>query len=147
MNSLRQAAQQPAAARADRRRLAVHRHVEHRERAAEIFDDPLQAEADAKNRQLPLHQQIEGLGHCEIRRPPRPRRQHDEIVTAARPQFGAGQIGAHRHDLGAGRADVIGQGVDERIFVIDQQHPAAPADLGRRDARGAAALPSARGSR
>src|SRR5690349_5162959 len=54
-----QSAKQPAAARADRRRLAVHRRIEEGERAAKILDDPLQAEADAKHRQIATKREIE----------------------------------------------------------------------------------------
>ena len=98
----------------------MHRRVEHGERAAKILDYPLQAEADAKHRQMATKREIQGLGHREIGRPAGSGRQHDEIVTTARLQLGAGQIGAHRRDRRAGSTDVIGQGVNERIFVIDQ---------------------------
>ena len=38
------------------------------------------------------------------------------------------ELQAHCHDLRTGRDNVVGEGVDERILVIDQQHPPAAAD-------------------
>src|SRR5215471_14046430 len=115
----RQSSEQPAATCSDQRGLAVDGHVEDGERAAEILDDPLQAEANAEYGQTAPNNQIEGLGHREIRRPARSGREHDEILTAASLQRLAGQIRAHRDDLGACRANVVGQGVYKRVFVVD----------------------------
>src|SRR5712671_1096754 len=119
----RQSAQQPTAPYTDQRGLAVYGYVEHGQRAAEIFDYPLQAEADAENRKTTPHQQFERLGHCEIGWPSRPRREQYQIVIAAPPQLGAGQVRSHRYDLRPGRADMRGQGVNKGILVVDQQHP------------------------
>ena len=134
MNSLRQAAQQAPAEHPDHRRLAVHRDIEHVEHAAEILDDPLQAEADAENR--------------EMRARPGDRASRAIAKSAGRPGPGdsttrsgrspcrssmRAEIRAHRRDFGAGGANVAGERVDERILVIDQQHlPAAPGGIDRR---------------
>ena len=125
--ALRQSLQQPARQGMHDRGLAVHRHVQQAERAAEIFDNALQSEAHAEDRDALFDQQIKGFANREIGGPARPRRQHDEVGTQPLAQLLAGKVvtqGRHRR---AGRAYIAGQRVHEAILVIDQQHLASTA--------------------
>src|SRR5437868_8618510 len=103
--ALRQSLQQPARKGMYHRGLAVHRHVENAERAAEIFDDALQSEAHAEDWDTPFDQQVEGFADREIGGTAGPRRQDDEIGPQSLAQLLTGEVVTQRRHLGAGRAD------------------------------------------
>src|SRR4051812_43010040 len=106
----------------------MHWHLEHAESAAEMLDDTLQAETYAEHRDPPRDQQFQRLANCKILRPSRPRRQHHQIRPQTVAELLPREIVAQRRDLRSGRADVAGERMHERIFVIDQEQLAAAPD-------------------
>src|SRR6202012_3889247 len=74
---------QPPAADLDPRRPSMRRLPKLAGLAAEIFPDRLHAEANAEDRQLPVERSPNGFGNPEIFWPPRPWRQHQQIVALA----------------------------------------------------------------
>ena len=122
----RQPLEERASLHRDLRGLAVDRLVELVEPAAEILGHGLQPEANAEQRHVLRQHEGDRLGGAEILGPAGAGREHDEIGRAL-PQRLARRLGPERLDLGAGLAQVVGERMDKRILVIDQEHaPRSP---------------------
>ncbi len=117
----------------------MRRNLENPELAAEIKGDPLESETDAEDRDLPLDEKPDRLGHPEILGPAGTWRQDGKIGAFSRSQRLSGKIGAHRHRLRSGRAKIKSERVHEGILVIDEKKPASRP--GGRPARGPDDLP------
>ena len=129
---------------ADRRFLAVHRIGKHPQLATEGLDDALQSQTHTKNRQPAPHAFVDQLRHAEFLGRAWPRRDEDQIgikvgedalgiVQAPRTAAVARPRGAYRHHLRSRLPHVIAERMDERVAIIDKEHPLALArghDLG-----------------
>ena len=114
-------------------RLAVDGRVETVETAAEIFGDGLEPETDAEQRHSAREESLHGQGGVEIAGTARPWRQHGQIrrVVLEGPQRRRGAQGLDRRSR---LPQVVREGVDEGILVVDQQHAAPVAGPGRANA-------------
>src|SRR5579871_5511690 len=117
---LGQAGENPQAAMADQRRLSMHRVSQHAQLAAKGFDDSLQSEADAENRDFEPGGAANQLQNAEIGRTAGAGRDQNQRRLLALDQFEreSGAIGEH---FGPRLARVIRERVDETVFVVDQQ--------------------------
>jgi hypothetical protein len=122
----RQPLEEPPAQHPDAGGLAVNGWIEHAERAAAVLDHALKAEAHAERRDAAVNQRGDRAGHVEIPRRAGTRREHRQVRLHV-VERGLGKAAAQRHDLGAGLAQIVGERVDERILMIDEQHAAAGA--------------------
>ena len=101
-------------------RLAVHGIVEHAQLPAESFHDTLQAQTHSEHRHAQPDGGLHHAGHAEIFGAPGSGRDQDHAGRHLRNQLRR-KSGAIGHDLRAGLARVVGQGVDEAIVVVHQQ--------------------------
>src|SRR3954469_9317428 len=129
---VRQVLHQPAAPHLHLRRPSMRRLPKLAELATEIFADRLHAETDAEHRQLV----IEGCSYCfgdaEVLRPPRTRRQHQQVPLLLLEHVERVDVSDHRH-VGPDLAEIIRQHMDKTIVVIDQQDLLARArSIGRK---------------
>ena len=100
-------------------------YVEHAERAAEILDDALQAEAHAEHRHARAAAQRRASPHAKSSGRPGPGDSTTRSGRSPSSSRARAKSGAQRRHLGAGLAEVVGQRVHERVLVVDQQHPPA----------------------
>ena len=129
----------------DARRFAVHRVGEGGEPAPKILDNALEAQAHAKDGQIALQRRIERLREIEIFWFPRTRGQDNQVGLAGL-KLARGKPGAQGEDFGAGLTQIIGQGVDKGVLMIDQQDFLIPTNRsqGRALFRGTATRPADR---
>src|SRR5450432_3313973 len=96
------------------------------ELAAKIFADRLDAEADAKYRQLLVERGTNSFRDPEILRPARSRRQHQEIPAPLVEHLLRVNVPDHRNSS-TDLPEIIRQHVHKAVVVVDQQHPLAGA--------------------
>ncbi len=106
--------------------LAVGRLRQQGKLAARMLDHRLQPEAHAENRQPARVKLAEQLVAAEVGRTAGAGREHDEIgpVVVKR---GGPEASPQRHHVRALLAEIAGQGVHERVLVIDEEHAQAVA--------------------
>ncbi len=123
---------------ADPRRRAVDRGGGEGDLSAEVLRDDLVAQADPEERPVvppPVEQPAREPGDPEVLGVAGPGRQHDRVRVDAdgvreRP------VGAEAGDGGPGGAERLGDVVDERIAVVDEEdlHRSGPATAASRTA-------------
>jgi hypothetical protein len=118
----RQAGQQLPAVDHHLSRLAVSGLGKQRQFSPGVLHHGLQAEAHAEHRQPPLVELGEQLVAPEVRGPPGPGREHDEI-RGERVQHRRGKTDPQRGDLRAVLAEIVAQGVHERVLMVNDYHP------------------------
>ncbi len=113
------------AADLDPARLAVLRLGQQRQLAARVLDHRLQAEADAERGQLPRVELGQQLVALEVGRAAGAGREHDE-VRGDLVEHDGGEPGAQGRDLRVVLAEVVRQGVHERVLVVHEQDAERP---------------------
>ena len=100
--------------------VAVHGIGERCEFATKVLDNTLEAETHAKDGQVPFQDSVERLREIEIFGFPRARREDNQVRTVGI-KFALGKTGPQGEDLGSGLAQIIGQGMDKGVLMVDQQ--------------------------
>ena len=97
----------------------MHGIGERRESAAKVLDNALEAETHAKDGQMSSQYGAERLREIEISGFPRAGREDNEVGTVGI-KFTLGKTGPQGENLGSGLAQIVGQGMDKGVLMIDQ---------------------------
>ena len=108
----------------------MHWIGERRESAPKVLDNALEAETHAKDGQMSFQYGAERLREIEIPGFPRTRREDNQVGTVGI-KFALGKTSPQGENLGSGLAQIIGQGMDKGVLMIDQQDFLIPANRGQ----------------